>query len=108
MVETDNGILIGIVKDLKDPELLGRVRVEYPYRQDQLSDWARLVTPMAGKGRGLRFCPEAGSAGAGSGRNAQSRPNWRLSSNVRFGLSRNVPHAARHCARSRACWPRSW
>jgi uncharacterized protein involved in type VI secretion and phage assembly len=55
-----NGIVIGLVKDLEDPENLGRIRVTYPYLGDQLSDWAKLVTPMAGKDRGVFFRPEAG------------------------------------------------
>jgi uncharacterized protein involved in type VI secretion and phage assembly len=55
-----NGIVIGLVKDLEDPENLGRIRVTYPYLGDQQSDWARLVTPMAGKDRGVFFRPEAG------------------------------------------------
>lgn len=55
-----NGIIIGLVKDLEDPQNLGRIRVTYPYLGDQLSDWARLVTPMAGKDRGIFFRPEVG------------------------------------------------
>jgi uncharacterized protein involved in type VI secretion and phage assembly len=53
-----NGIVIGIVIDLDDPERLGRVRVNYPYLGDEPSDWARVVTPMAGKNRGIFFRPE--------------------------------------------------
>jgi uncharacterized protein involved in type VI secretion and phage assembly len=55
-----NGILIGIVDDLQDPEGLARVRVRYPYLGDQKSDWARLAVPMAGDGRGTFFRPEVG------------------------------------------------
>lgn len=55
-----NGIIIGLVQDLEDPENLGRIRVTYPYLGDQPSDWARLVTPMAGKDRGMFFRPEVG------------------------------------------------
>lgn len=54
----DNGILIGIVKDLEDPEGLGRVRVSYPTLDEQKSDWARLTTFMAGNARGGFFRPE--------------------------------------------------
>lgn len=53
-----NGIIIGLVNDLDDPQNLGRVRVTFPYLGDQVSDWARLVTPMAGKDRGMFFRPE--------------------------------------------------
>jgi len=56
----NNGIIIGTVSDLDDPERIGRVQVKYPYRDDQDSGWARLVSPMAGKGRGLFMRPEIG------------------------------------------------
>lgn len=55
-----NGIIIGLVTDLEDPENIGRVRVTYPYLGDETSDWARLVTHMAGKDRGMFFRPEVG------------------------------------------------
>jgi uncharacterized protein involved in type VI secretion and phage assembly len=55
---SDNGILIGVVTDLEDPEGLGRVRVSYPTLDNQRSDWARLATFMAGNGRGGFFRPE--------------------------------------------------
>lgn len=55
-----NGIIIGVVIDLADPESLGRVRVMFPYLGEQSSYWARLVTPMAGKERGLFLRPEVG------------------------------------------------
>ncbi len=55
-----NGIVIGLVTDLEDPENIGRVRVSYPYLGDETSDWARLVTQMAGKDRGMFFRPEVG------------------------------------------------
>ena len=58
--ETSNGIVIGLVSDLDDPEKIGRVQVRYPYREDQVSGWARLVTPMGGKQRGLFMRPEVG------------------------------------------------
>ncbi len=57
-MQRDNGIVIGIVMDLDDPEELGRVRVKFPHLDDQPSDWARVATPMGGKGRGLFFRPE--------------------------------------------------
>lgn len=56
----DNGILIGVVTELDDPQRIGRVQVTYPYRDDQPSEWARLVSPMAGGGRGLFMRPEVG------------------------------------------------
>lgn len=54
----ENGIMVGIVKNLEDPDNLGRVRVTYPQLDDQESQWARLVTPMAGAERGMFFRPE--------------------------------------------------
>jgi len=57
---SQNGILIGRVSSLEDPEDLGRVRVEYPYLDNQQSNWARCVSFMAGKERGARFLPEVG------------------------------------------------
>src|SRR5581483_3964040 len=56
----ENGIMIGVVADLADPDRLGRVRVRFPCLADQLSDWARLATPMAGAGRGFFMRPEVG------------------------------------------------
>lgn len=53
-----NGITIGIVSDLEDPEQLGRVKLTYPQLDDQESQWARLSTPMAGPDRGVFFRPE--------------------------------------------------
>ncbi len=58
-----NGIVVGLVKSLDDPEKIARVQVTYPHlggQQDVLSDWARLVTPMAGPQRGLFLRPEPG------------------------------------------------
>jgi uncharacterized protein involved in type VI secretion and phage assembly len=51
-----NGIVIGIVCNLDDT--LRRVRVRFPHLNDEQSYWARLVTPMAGPGRGIYFRPE--------------------------------------------------
>jgi phage baseplate assembly protein V len=58
MPRQTNGIVIGIVTDLDDPERLGRVRVRYPHLDDQKSYWARLATLMAGPDRGTFFRPE--------------------------------------------------
>lgn len=56
--QQDYGVVIGLVSDLRDPDGLGRVRVKYPHLGGQLSYWARLVAPMAGKDRGAFFRPE--------------------------------------------------
>ena len=58
--ESNSGLVIGLVSDLDDPEGIGRIQVKYPYREDQMSGWARLVTPMGGKQRGLFMRPEVG------------------------------------------------
>jgi uncharacterized protein involved in type VI secretion and phage assembly len=60
MERTSNGIVIGLVIDLKDEEGIGRIKVKYPHLEDQPSDWARLAAPMAGNKRGTFFRPEVG------------------------------------------------
>lgn len=57
-IDRDNGIVIGIVEDLDDPEKLGRIRVKLQHLAEEVSDWAWLVTPMAGNERGLFLRPE--------------------------------------------------
>jgi phage baseplate assembly protein V len=53
------GVTIGVVTNNKDPDGLGRVKTSLPWMADQVeTDWARVVTPMAGPGRGIYFLPE--------------------------------------------------
>ena len=55
------GAVIGIVSNLDDPDSLGRVKVRYPWLQDDSeSPWARVVSFMAGPSRGAVFRPETG------------------------------------------------
>ena len=54
----ENGIVIGVVADLDDPEQLGRVRVKLPYLSDEVSDWCRIASPLGGKDRGWFLRPE--------------------------------------------------
>jgi uncharacterized protein involved in type VI secretion and phage assembly len=54
------GVLIGLVDSLEDPEGLARVRVTFPHLAGEPSNWARLALPMAGPGRGTFFRPEKG------------------------------------------------
>ncbi|MDA8219104.1 MAG: VgrG-related protein [Dehalococcoidales bacterium] len=55
----DPGVVVGVVTDNTDPQGQARVRVSFPWLDDsQASAWARLVTPMAGDGRGIEFIPE--------------------------------------------------
>ena len=60
MTQRENGVLIGTVLDLADPESLGRVKLRLPQFDDQQTDWARIASPMAGKDRGFFFRPEVG------------------------------------------------
>lgn len=53
------GVYIGLVTNNVDPEGLGRIKVRLPSFHDvDESNWARIVTPMAGKGMGIYFLPE--------------------------------------------------
>ena len=53
------GVVVGLVTNLKDPDELGRVKVKYPWLGDNIeSDWVRIATPMAGSGRGFMYLPE--------------------------------------------------
>jgi len=56
------GVVVGQVTDLNDPDGLARIKVKYPTLwasgSECESNWARLVTPMAGAERGIEFIPE--------------------------------------------------
>jgi phage baseplate assembly protein V len=53
------GVAMAIVTNNKDPDNLGRVKVKLPWLDEQAeSDWTRVVTAMAGAGRGLYWLPE--------------------------------------------------
>lgn len=58
------GVYPGIVTDNKDPDRLGRVKVQLPWAPDTSRSayeaWARLATLMAGSGRGTWFVPDIG------------------------------------------------
>ncbi len=53
------GVVVGIVTNNQDPDGLGRVKVNLPWRggQDE-SYWARITSLMAGDKRGFVFYPE--------------------------------------------------
>jgi uncharacterized protein involved in type VI secretion and phage assembly len=54
-----NGVAIAIVRDNRDPDSLARVRVSFPWHsRPEDTYWARLATPMTGKGYGTYFLPE--------------------------------------------------
>lgn len=54
------GVVIGLVKDVDDPQGEGRIRVRFPWltAADELSGWAPIAAPMAGKKRGVYYLPE--------------------------------------------------
>jgi uncharacterized protein involved in type VI secretion and phage assembly len=53
------GVVIGIVKSLDDPDGQGRMQVQFPWlSESQLSGWAPVAAPLAGKNRGMFFMPE--------------------------------------------------
>ncbi len=57
--QNKHGVVVGIVTNNSDPDGLGRVKVKLPTMPgNEESHWARLVTPMAGDGRGIEFIPE--------------------------------------------------
>ncbi len=56
-----NGVVIGQVTDVADPDKLGRVKVKLPWlSNDYESTWARLASLGAGYERGMLFVPEVG------------------------------------------------
>ncbi|MFA9516354.1 phage baseplate assembly protein V [Halopenitus sp. H-Gu1] len=57
-----DGVAVGIVTDNEDPEGMGRVKLEFPWRDaSDESYWARVTTPMAGDDMGTFFLPEVGN-----------------------------------------------
>ena len=55
------GLTIGLVTQLEDPDKLNRVKVTFPYLSDsEESAWARVMQPGGGKGRGWTVLPEVG------------------------------------------------
>ena len=53
------GVVVGVVTNNEDPDLMGRVKVKFPWLSDaDESHWARIAAPMAGKERGVYFLPE--------------------------------------------------
>lgn len=55
------GVYVATVRDNEDPEGMGRVRLEYPWRETtNESHWSRIAVPMAGDDRGTYFLPEVG------------------------------------------------
>ena len=56
-----HGVAVGIISNAQDPEGIGRVKLNFPWlSEDNESDWAKVVSFMAGKERGAFFLPEVG------------------------------------------------
>lgn len=55
------GMVVGIVTNNQDPDEMHRVKVQFPWLDPGYeSNWARVVSPMAGNNRGVYFLPEVG------------------------------------------------
>ncbi|MEP7120839.1 MAG: phage baseplate assembly protein V [Byssovorax sp.] len=55
------GVVVGLVTTNQDPSGLGQVKVKFPWlSMDCDSNWARVMAPMAGGGRGVYMLPEVG------------------------------------------------
>ena len=56
-----NGIVTGIVTNNRDEEGLGRIKVNFPWlSEENETDWAKVMSFIAGKERGGFFLPEVG------------------------------------------------
>lgn len=54
------GVAIAVVTNNNDPQHLGRVKVQYPWREGSPeSDWVRVASLASGKERGTLWIPEA-------------------------------------------------
>ncbi len=103
------GVSVGVVTNINDPKKRGRVKVRFPWREEQDnkddSYWARLATMMAGPDRGSFFVPEVGDevlvafekgeiahpfviGALWNGQDAPPEPNFTEENNVRRITSR--------------------
>ena len=56
-----SGVVVGLVTDNNDPNGLGRVKLQFPWRSgSDKTSWVRIAVPMAGNSRGTYFLPEVG------------------------------------------------
>jgi uncharacterized protein involved in type VI secretion and phage assembly len=56
---TVEGVAIAIVTNNKDPQNWGRVKLKYPWREDQQeTEWVRVASLAAGQDRGTLWVPE--------------------------------------------------
>lgn len=58
-----NGAVVGIVIDNVDPDGMHRIKVKFPVDSEEelKSSWCRMISPMAGKDRGLVILPDIGT-----------------------------------------------
>jgi len=54
------GVARGLVTDNKDPDGMGRVRVQLTWQEQGAGYWARTAAPMSGSAYGAWFLPEVG------------------------------------------------
>ncbi len=55
------GVVEGLVTDNIDPDQEGKVKVQFPWFDDNMvSEWCRVMQPYAGPGYGMFFVPEVG------------------------------------------------
>ncbi|RMD99109.1 MAG: hypothetical protein D6814_06180 [Calditrichaeota bacterium] len=55
------GVAVAIVTGIGEEEKLGQVQVQFPWLSDEdESLWARILTPLAGYGRGFYHLPDIG------------------------------------------------
>jgi uncharacterized protein involved in type VI secretion and phage assembly len=56
-----NGVVIGLVLDVDDPQGEGRIRVSFPWLGPETqSGWAPIADPLGGASRGYWYMPEVG------------------------------------------------
>ena len=53
---------VAFVAEMTDPEMLGRIRVRYPWqhKEDDMSPWIRVTLPLATSGGAVNFTPSVG------------------------------------------------
>ncbi len=58
-----NGVVVGLVVDNVDPDSNGKIKCKYPTDHESPPEtwWLRLMSPMAGKKRGLVMLPDVGT-----------------------------------------------
>jgi phage protein D len=56
------GVVVGVVTNLEDPDNLGRIKVKFPWLNDGQAEvesfWCRIASPSAGAGNGIMWLPE--------------------------------------------------